>query len=65
MIRELESAAALRRQTISAILSREGLTRDYVQVLQLFEEVVLEAERQCDPILWRPLRAIPRRARPC
>jgi hypothetical protein len=44
VIGELQPAAALGGQSVGPALPREGVLRDDVEVLQLFEEVVVETE---------------------
>jgi hypothetical protein len=44
MVRELQSASALRRQPIRTVLPRERALGYHAQVLQLPEEIVFEAQ---------------------
>jgi hypothetical protein len=44
MVGELQPAPAMRRQPVSAIVSGKGALRDDVEVLELFEELVVESQ---------------------
>jgi hypothetical protein len=44
MVGEFQPAAARWRESIGAVLPREGTLRDHVQIFQLAEEVVVKSK---------------------